>query len=69
MATSWVSSSLRMAAGMRDPGGSLMHLTDRGSQFASHDYQRIPRARKIMVSVLRKACCQDQTCVESLIAL
>ncbi len=65
MATSLVSNALRMATGMRDPGDGLMHHSDRGSQYASNEYQQILRARKIKVSMSRKACCYDNAVVES----
>lgn len=65
MTTSLVVNALKMATGMRDPGEGLMHHSDRGSQYASGEYQEILRDKKIKVSMSRKANCYDNAVVES----
>jgi len=49
------------------PGGltGLMHHSDRGSQYASHDYQELLRAWEINVSMSRVGNCWDNAMMES----
>lgn len=65
METSLVSNALQMAIGMRDIKDGLIHHSDRGSQYASNDYQQALREKKIKVSMSKKACCYDNAVVES----
>jgi putative transposase len=65
METSLVSNALQMAIGMRDVKDGLIHHSDRGSQYASNDYQQALRENKIKVSMSKRACCYDNAVVES----
>jgi len=55
--------ALRMALGRRRPGraGSLLHHSDRGSQYASHAFQELLRDEKITCSMSRKGNCWEAT--------
>jgi len=65
MRTALVSGALEMAFGHRVPARSMMHHSDRGSQYASWDYQQMLKARGIECSMSRKAECYDNAVVES----
>ena len=65
METSLVESALQMAATQRRPGEGLLHHTDRGSQYASHDYQKLLSAHGMEVSMSRKGDCYDNAVIES----
>jgi putative transposase len=57
--------ALYMALGWRDPPQALMHHSDRGSQYAGHDYREVLAARGITVSMSRKGDCWDNAPMES----
>jgi transposase InsO family protein len=57
--------ALAMALGRRRPAAGLIHHSDRGSQYASKDYQRLLAARGIVCSMSRKGDCYDNAVVES----
>jgi len=57
--------ALGMALDGRDPARTLVHHSDRGSQYACDDYQRILRQRGIVCSMSRKGDCWDNAVVES----
>ncbi len=57
--------ALDMAIKRRCPGEGLMHHSDRGSQYASEDYQRRLEAHGIACSMSRKGNCHDNAVVES----
>jgi len=57
--------ALAMALGWRDPPAGLLHHTDRGSQYAGGDYQKVLAARGITVSMSRKGDCWDNAPMES----
>lgn len=57
--------ALRMAINRRNPGAGLLHDTDRGSQYASTEYQQMLKAHKMICSMSRKGNCWDNACVES----
>lgn len=57
--------ALRMAINRRNPGAGLLHHTDRGSQYASTDYQQMLKAHKMICSMSRKGNCWDNACIES----
>jgi len=48
----------------RPPAG-LIHHSDRGSQYASHEYQRALRDYQMVASMSRKGNCYDNACMES----
>jgi putative transposase len=60
-----VEQALRMALYQRQPGSELMHHSDRGSQYASHQIQAILKANRIQVSMSRKGNCYDNAVMES----
>lgn len=68
METSLVNSALDMALFHRQPTGDLLHHSDRGSQYASHDYRRLLAKRGITVSMSRTANCYDNAMKESFFA-
>ena len=51
--------ALGMALKAREPGPGLVHHTDRGSQYAAHDYRAVLKARGITCSMSRKGNCWD----------
>ena len=64
MATCLVTSALHMAIGQRQPKPGLLHHSDRGSQYASAEYQGQLRNAKMMCSMSRKGNCYDNAVVE-----
>ncbi|MFZ5539382.1 MAG: DDE-type integrase/transposase/recombinase [Pseudomonadota bacterium] len=48
-----------MALGWRDPLAGLTHHSDRGSQYAAHDYRNVLAARGITVSLSRTGDCWE----------
>lgn len=57
--------ALRMALERCNPGEGLLHHSDRGSQYAAHDYRRLLEARRIICSMSRKGNCYDNAVTES----
>jgi len=57
--------ALLMALGQRRPAGGLLHHSDRGTQYASHEYQAILKNAGIRCSMSRKANCWDNAVAES----
>ena len=57
--------ALDMAIKRRCPGAGLLHHSDRGSQYASEDYQKALAARGITCSMSRRGDCYDNAVVES----
>jgi transposase InsO family protein len=51
--------ALRMALLARRPPQGLLHHSDRGSQYASNDYQKLLDENKITCSMSRKGNCYD----------
>ena len=60
-----VSDALTMALGQRRPAPGLLHHSDRGSQYASADFQEALGAAGIMCSMSRRGNCWDNAVVES----
>lgn len=60
--------ALRMALGHRVPEQMLVHHSDRGSQYASNEYQMLLKAHGIVCSMSRKGDCYDNAVVESFFA-
>jgi len=60
-----VINALRMAYFRRRPKAGLMHHSDRGSQYASDDYQKLLRAYGMIGSMSRKGNCWDNAPMES----
>ena len=65
METPLVSRALQAAIGQRTPGDDLIHHSDRGSQYASDDYQNILKRNHITCSMSRRGNCWDNSVVES----
>lgn len=57
--------ALRMAINNRRPGPGLIHHSDRGSQYASDDYQQFLKVHKMICSMSRKGNCWDNAPIES----
>ena len=68
MRTELVLGALNMALGRRAPVPRLCHHSDRGSQYASHDYRDALRKNNIVCSMSRKGDCWDNSVVESFFA-
>jgi putative transposase len=47
--------ALRLALEQRQPAAGLVHHSDRGSQYASHDYTDLLKARGCQISMSHKA--------------
>jgi putative transposase len=60
--------ALAMALRARAPGYGLLHHSDRGSQYASADYQTALAAAGITCSMSRKGNCYDNAVAESFFA-
>lgn len=60
--------ALRMAVGLRGKHPGLIAHTDRGSQYASDDYQTALRAAGFVCSMSRKGDCWDNAPAESFFA-
>ncbi|MSP30875.1 MAG: hypothetical protein EXR09_10675 [Acetobacteraceae bacterium] len=54
-----------MAIANRRPGPELLHHSDRGSQYASHEYHRLLDAHGMLCSMSRKGDCWDNAPMES----
>jgi len=60
-----VEKALRMALYQRQPGFGLIHHSDRGSQYASHQIRNLLAANRIQVSMSGKGNCYDNAVMES----
>ena len=60
--------ALKMALQDRKPPQGLLHHSDRGSQYASHDYQQLLAVHGIQSSMSRKGNCWDNAVAESFFA-
>ncbi len=58
----------RNAGGRRVPNQGLIHHSDRGSQYASADYQDALKDRGVVCSMSRKGNCWDNAVAESFFA-
>ena len=56
--------ALLMAINLRKPPRGLIHHSDRGSQYASHAYQRLLKQHGMICSMSRKGDCWDNAAVE-----
>jgi putative transposase len=66
--TALVEDALQMALARRCPQTGLLHHSDRGSQYASHDYQKLLAKEHIQVSMSRSGNCYDNAMMESFFA-
>lgn len=60
--------ALDMATARRSPPAGLIHHSDRGSQYASDDYQKALQDRGLVCSMSRKGNCWDNAVAESFFA-
>lgn len=63
-----VTEALHLALVRRQPDAGLLHHSDRGSQYASTDYQHVLDRHGIVCSMSRKGDCWDNAPVESFFA-
>ena len=63
--TSLVKEALTMAYWQRKPNKGLIHHSDRGSQYASYEYQKLLNTYGMVCSMSRKGDCWDNAVVES----
>ncbi len=56
--------ALHMAIGQRQPAAGLILHSDRGSQYASHEYQALLKQHGIICSMSRKGNCWDNAVME-----
>lgn len=57
--------ALKMAVALRQPPKGCIHHTDRGSQYCSHDYQKLLRQHGFKVSMSGKGNCYDNSAVKT----
>jgi putative transposase len=60
--------ALRMALATRCPAPGVLHHTDRGSQYAAHEYQALLAAHGMTCSMSRPGDCWDNAVAESFFA-
>jgi len=63
-----VINALQMAIEARQPPPGLIHHSDRGSQYASHDYQALLTNHHLQASMSRRGNCYDNAPMESFFA-
>ncbi len=68
LATCLISNALQMALLHRKPDKGLLHHSDRGSQYASKEYQQLLERAQANCSMSRKGNCYDNAVVESFFA-
>ncbi len=64
MRSELIANALKMAVSRRGSVNGLMHHSDRGSQYASHDYQALLKRLGIISSMSRKGNCWDNAVTE-----
>lgn len=64
-----VMEALRMAYWRRKPKADLMHHSDRGSQYASYDFQDLLKSYGMICSMSGRGNCYDNAVTESLFPL
>lgn len=57
--------ALKMAINLRRPPWGCIHHTDRGSQYCSHDYQKLLSQHGFLTSMSGKGSCYDNAAVET----
>jgi putative transposase len=63
--TNLVLAAWHMARTHRQPKAGLLFHSDRGVQYASHDYRKALKAAQAVASMSRRACCYDNAAMES----
>ena len=64
METALVVRALTMATNLRNPAVGLLHHSDRGSQYASREYQQLLKQHGMVCSMSRKGNCWDNAPTE-----
>lgn len=57
--------ALAMAVARQKPGAGLMHHSDRGCQYAAHDYRKALALNAMVASMSRRGQCWDNAMMES----
>ncbi|SDM44374.1 putative transposase [Bacillus sp. OK048] len=57
--------ALKMAIIQRQPGKGVIHHSDRGSQYCSHEYIDILKGNEMQISMSKKGDPYDNACIES----
>lgn len=65
LATSLIVEALTLACGRRRPSAGILHHSDRGSQYASAEYQARLKEAGAQASMSRRGDCYDNAVVES----
>ncbi|MNN09933.1 IS2 transposase TnpB [compost metagenome] len=65
METSLIVEALKDAYTKKRPPKGLLHHSDRGTQYTSHEYGKQLEAYKMKSSMSRKGNCYDNACIES----
>jgi putative transposase len=65
MCTLLVKDALEMAISLRHPQAGLLHHSDRGSQYASAEYQAVLQTSQVVPSMSRAGNCYDNAAMES----
>lgn len=65
MTTDLVKEALEAAYEQHAPEPGLIHHSDRGSQYASHEYRAQLEEHEMICSMSRKGNCYDNACIES----
>ncbi len=65
MTTDLVARAVKQAVATRRPAAGLIHHSDRGSQYCSHEYRGLLESYRIEASMSRKGNCYDNAPVES----
>ncbi|MCS4485940.1 DDE-type integrase/transposase/recombinase [Staphylococcus sp. GRT3] len=60
-----VISAFEKACTIQEPKQGLIHHSDRGSQYASKEYQTLLREKGIQTSMSCRGNCYDNACIES----
>ncbi len=68
MRTDLATKALKMALARRIFTGQLVHHSDRGSQYASHEYRQMLQLHGIKISMSRRGNCWDNAIAESFFA-
>ena len=65
MTKGFVIEAMKMAIRQRRPALGLIAHSDRGSQYCSHDYQKLLKDNHIFCSMSKKGDCYDNACAET----
>lgn len=69
MTVALVAEAFQSACTQYSPPPGLVHHSDRGSQYAAHEYRAMLREYGMICSMSRKANCYDNACMESFFSI